>query len=102
VFACYIGQKNTFSKQVVLLPPPFSGSLGVEKAKKVTSFRATQHFNSVRGFLLWGFLNPRPTVKGSSPPSPKLPVASSSTMVVKDDWMKGSPPPLGGCTYHNC
>lgn len=72
---------------------------GVEKVEKVTSFEAAQHSTLVRGFLQRRFLNPSPTVKGSSPPSPKLPVALSSTKVVMDDWMKGAPPPLGGCTY---
>jgi hypothetical protein len=37
-------------------------------------------------------------VKGGPPPSPKLQVASSSIMVVKDDWVNGTPPPLCGCT----
>ena len=59
---------------------------------------ASQHSTLVRGFLRWGFLNPSLTLKFSPPPSPKLPVASSLIMVVKDNWVKGTPPPLCGCT----
>ena len=37
-------------------------------------------------------------MKGSPPPLPKLLIASSSAMVVMDDWVKEDSPPLGGCT----
>ena len=37
-------------------------------------------------------------MKGSPPPLPELPIPSSSTTVVTDDWVKEDSPPLGGCT----
>jgi hypothetical protein len=50
---------------------------------------------SQKGLLQWGFLNSRPFVKGSPAPLPKLPVASSSTMVVAE---KGEDSRLNGLT----
>ena len=84
---------NTSSEQVLSLPPPFSGMSWCRESLECHFFGGCTTFYSGEGFL-----NPSLTVKGSPLPSPKLPVASSSIMVVKDDWVKGAPPPLCGCT----
>jgi hypothetical protein len=72
-------------------------SVCVEGAKKATSLGVATLVKpaSQKGLLQWGFLNSRPFVKGSPAPLPKLPVASSSTMVVAE---KGEDSRLNGLT----
>jgi len=54
--------------------------------------------NSKKGFLRWGFLNPRPAMKVFTPHISLLElVMSSSTLNVKEDGVVGFPSPFSGC-----
>jgi hypothetical protein len=56
-----------------------------------------KHSTPVRDFLRWELLKPSPEVEVIPHLSPKVSVASSSTLVVKEDGVEGAPSLLGGC-----